>query len=841
MKLSFNWLNDFIDLDDMKIAELADLLTMKTCEVEEYNELRPDLENFIVAEVRRVEKHPDADKLRVCEVFDGKNIVQIVTGAPNVEIGKKYPMAPVGVVMPGGLEIKPAKLRGVDSNGMLCSSSELDLGHFVFTLGEKVDGLLTLPDSMTTGDSIRKAFCLDDFILDIDNKSITHRPDLWSHFGFAREIASLTGKPLKNIPTTKIKGDLSVDGRTKKVFVNIERGQIDKTKNGNAAIAYSWANLENVVIKPSDIKIQARLVAGGMRPINNVVDVSNYVMLEMGQPNHAFDRTKIGDKICIEFAKGGEKLRLLDKREIVMPAGIVLIKDGDKAVALGGVMGGEDTEVADSTTTLFLESATFYRKDIRKAVSTTGIRSEASQRFEKGQNPENSLNAVYRFADLLKESCPDLAIGKVEHIATEEFKQNKINTTISYILKRLGNVNIDSTKILQILTSLGMKCVVNGDNLEVNVPVYRSYFDIEMPDDLVEEIGRVIGYNQVMPDPIMVSCEVPTYHNSLRAYEHKLRSLMSQSYQFSEVYNYAFQGADDIEADQRYAPSSINRAVKMKNPINKELEFMRISPLVGLVKNMAANHKEFSSLRFFELERIFIPNEGRHDEKSLPHEKYFLAGVMITEATPDENITTLSTIVADILVKSGFNYYEQIREQLLEPVFHPGRAGVVKWRNNRHEEKILAKWGEVHPQLVNQYGIPKRVYYFEMFVDDLVPYAAENKETSPSNYVPVHKYPASEFEFTVVTDIKTTFATILNAVGIPATKASTKDDESITALESVEHITTYTGESIPAGKKAVSVKVRWRNRGRTLLHDEIKHLQDTLLANLATAGLSLRS
>ncbi|MDH4263543.1 MAG: phenylalanine--tRNA ligase subunit beta [Spirochaetia bacterium] len=837
MKLSFNWLNEFIDLSDVKIGELADLLTMKTCEVEEYSELRPDLENFIVAEVRNVEKHPDADKLRVCQVFDGANTLQIVTGAPNVASGKKYPLAPLGVVMPGGLEIKPAKLRGVDSNGMLCSSSELDLENFIFTLGEKEDGLLALPDSMITGSAIRNAFCLDDFILEIDNKSITHRPDLWSHFGFAREIASLTGKSLKPALKSTIKEDPSVDDRSKKVTCKIEslkKGDV----TSHAAIAYSWANLENIVIKPSEIKTQARLIAAGMRPINNVVDVSNYVMLEMGQPNHAFDRSKISENIGIKFAKGNERLRLIDKREILIPAGIVLITDNDRPVALAGVMGGEDTEVSGLTTSLFLESATFYRKDIRKAVSSTGIRSEASQRFEKGQNPENSINAVYRFADLLKESNPDLRIGKVEHLAVEDFKQNKITTSISYILKRLGNVKINSNKIIEILSSLGMKCIVNGDNLEVHVPVYRSYFDIEIPDDLVEEIGRIIGYNQITPEPILVSCKVPDFQNKLRAYEHQLRNLMSHSYQFSEVYNYAFQGAGDIEADSRYCIHQNSKAVKMKNPINKELEFLRISPLPGLLKNIAENHKRFSDLRFFELERIFLPNDGKQDEKSLPVEKYFLAGIMQTDLSSDDNLSTLLTMVTDILVNSGFHYYDLIRQQLVEPVFHPGRAGQIKWKNKDLKEIVLVKWGEVHPKLVNQYDILKRIYYFEMFTDEILECKTQIEKKSHSNYIPVHRYPASEFEFTVVTDVKTNFATILDVIGIP--KPTNLDTDVKTTLESVEHLTTYIGEAIPNGKKAVSIKVRWRNRARTMEHEEIKTLQEKLVTDLAKAGLGLR-
>jgi len=830
MKLSYNWLNDFIDLSDLKISDLANLLTMKTCEVEEYFELRPDLEKFLVAEVKKVEPHPDADKLRICQVFDGTKNIQIVTGAPNVEQGKKYPLAPVGVIMPGGLEIKPAKLRGVDSYGMLCSAEELELENFVFSLDKKDDGLLTLPDTMKTGSVIRNVFFLNDFILDIDNKSITHRPDLWSHFGVARELASLTGKPLKKLPESKISENSEVDNRTKKVSCKIE-----SAKNAHAAIAYSWVNLENIVIQPSDIGIQARLIAAGMRPINNVVDISNYVMLEIGQPNHAFDREKIGNKIGIDFAKGNEKLRLLDGRDISIPESVIIINDGDRPVALGGVMGGEDTEVSLKTKTLFLESATFYRKDIRKAVSSTGIRSEASQRFEKGQNPENSLRAISRFADLLQASCPDLSMGKIEHIASEKFKTNTIHTSISYLLKRLGNVKIDSIKIMEVLNSLGMQCTLQGDDLEVAVPVYRSYFDIEIQEDLVEEIGRIIGYNQIQPAPLLVSCQVPDYHNGLREFEHQLRNWMTMSYQFTEVFNYAFQGEEDIIADQRFSKT----AIKLKNPVNKELEFMRISPLPGLLKNLASNFKEYSRLRFFEMERIFIPRNGRHDENSLPHEKYFLAGVMLAENSPDEDMTTFLTMVTDILVKSGFRYYEQIRQPAQQPVFHPGRGGQIRFRDTQANEYVLANWGEIHPQIVKRYQITKKVFYFEIILDDILQWRLKFSEKSESNYVPVYKYPGSEFEFTVVTDIKTTFATILNAVGIPKYRdRSTMNSD--TLLESVEHLTTYTGESLPSGKKAVSIRVRWQNAARTLLHDEIKNLQETLIQNLAKSGFSLR-
>lgn len=815
MKLSYNWLSEFIDLSQMKIAELADLLTMKTCEVDGYHEARPDLENFQVALVKKVTKHPNAEKLRICEVFDGKQSVQVVTGAPNVEENKKYPLAPVGVTMPGGLEIKPAKLRGVDSNGMLCSAGELDLESFMFNMNGPEDGLFTLPDEMEAGESIRNAFCLNDFILDIDNKSITHRPDLWSHFGFAREIASLTGLPLKSTPDYKVKEDDSVDARLGKVGCKIE---------GKAAIVYSGANLENIRIVPSPIQTQARLYLAGMRPINNVVDISNYVMLEIGQPNHAFDRGKIANSIEVEFSTGKEKLQLLDDRNLEVPKGLVLIKNGGSPVALAGVMGGKSSEVDNGTVSLFLESATFHRKDIRKAVATTGIRTESSQRFEKGQNPENSFMAIGRFAVLLEKTCPELKLGKIYSNRTEEFRENKIETSVSFIKQKLGTVDLDERKIESILTSLGMKCHFSQDKLTVEVPVYRSYFDLEIEEDLVEEIGRVIGYNQVQPEPLFVSCTVPAYYNQQRAFEHELRNLMAKSYQFTEVYNYAFQSKDEIELDQRYSAE----AVKLKNPIHQELDFMRTSPLTGLLGNIVTASKRFRELRYFELERIFLPKPGAQDEKSLPEERYFLAGIFYSEKEAAQNLEFLSSLVSNLLSHSGAGFYELVREPLSEAVFHPSRAGQVLFAGN-----TVAKWGEIHPAITNKFHISQRLYYFEVFIKDLL--NIRLKETE-SGYVPVFKYPPAEFEFTVLMDERALFSDLSGIVGKPE-----KISQGKTALESFEHLTTYSGESIAKGKKAVSVKVRWRNPDRTIQHEELKKLQDELISNLEKSGFHLRS
>lgn len=819
MKLSYNWLNEFVDLSGIDIAELSNILTMKTCEVEEYEPLLPHLDDIIVARVEKIEPHPDADKLRVTQVNTGSGMVQVVCGAPNVKEGGLYPLAPVGAVLPGDFKIKPAKLRGVESNGMLCSAKELALTDIILDNGEEgVDGLWTLTDDFEVGKPIRGQLFLDDFIIDIDNKSVTHRPDLWGHYGFARELASLLGRPLQKMPgATPFASDASVDQETPGPKTTIE---------ADSAIAYSSATMTGVSVKPAHLKIQARLLAAGMRPINNIVDISNFIMLELGQPNHAFDRNFIHEDVSVSFSKAGEKLTLLDGKEATLPDGVVLIRDGKKPVALAGVMGGEGTEVADDTTTVFLESATFHRTHIRKTISALGVRTEASQRFEKGQDPLNTEPAIHRFAELLKESCPELRMGAARTVQKEEPRRNVIETSFTHLRNRLGGIELTEKNIVDLLESLGMKCEIDGDTLTVTTPTWRSYHDLTIPEDLVEELGRVIGYSEITPRPLMVSCEVPSEKNTSRELEHKLRGLLADAYHFSESYNYAFQSEVQIGMDFRFAKS----AIKLKNSVNQELEFMRISPLPGLLKNIAENYKEYPRLQFFEIERIFPPREGQKEEGALPDERVFVAGAVVSDQKEEATLTSLSSILTDLLVRLGLSYENQGRLPLKEEIFHPGRGGVI---TNAATGKELIKWGELHPRLVKEAHIQRRVFYFEAFLDDLL----ELKQNAKPAYRPLVRFPASDFELTLLTDKNEPFENLLKAAGTPHPEKGAGEK---TYLESVDHLTTYVGESVEAGKKAVSIRVCWRNATRTLEHDEIKKLQDDLIASVQKAGFVLR-
>jgi len=820
MKLSFNWIKDYIDLGGMPPDQLGELLTMKTCEVEGVEQYRADLLPFVVAEVRKITQHPDADKLKICTVFDGKNEVQIVTGAANVQEGKKYPMAPVGTTMPGGMKIEPAKLRGVESLGMLCSAGELQIEEYMLNIeGTHEDGLMTLPGEFAAGTPLRKALEMEDHIIEIDNKSVTHRPDLWGHYGFAREIGALLGKGCKPAPGSEpFSSDPSVDSAI---------GPVDCGISDNSAIGYSSAQFSGVVAGVSSFKIQSRLLGCGMRPINSVVDTSNYVMLELGQPNHPFDRSKMGARVEVAYSNGGEKLLLLGGKEVVLPEKISIIKNDNQAVALGGVMGGETTEVDLNTRHLFFESATFRREDIRRAVSKLGVRTEASQRFEKGQDPENRERAIYRFYELLKETSPELKAGTVVSVSAEEPLRNRIETTFSYIKGRLGSIDYENQKLVSILQSLGMVCTGDGDSLVVDVPVYRSYHDLTIADDLVEEIGRVIGYREIERKPFMVSCEVPQYSNSLRKLEHRLRDVMSMVYHYTEVYNYAFHSLKEVDSDKRFA----DRAVELENAVHNELPFLRISPLPGLLKNISEYNREYSSLKLFEMERIFIPRSGEKDEGSLPEERYFLAGVHYNDniESPEEMVLSLISVLSDLMGRLGIDQDKLSFEPFNENsgILHPGRKGKVKSPFPGCE--II--WGEVHPKLLRDYDIAKKVYYFELFLHPFLdPFVKEQ-----STYKQPYRFPSTDFEFTVLADEKTLFQKIVECVGKPGSIS-----ENGILTESVEYLTTYRGEQIPVGKKAVSVRLRWRNPEGTLGHEQIKDLQEKTLSSLSSSGFTLR-
>ena len=810
MKISFNWLKEFINLNEHSPYEIAELLTMKTCEVEKVHLFLENLKDVYVAKVDKVEKHPNADRLKICRLHFKRRPVTIVTGANNIESGSKYPMVLDGAVLPNGVKVKKSKLRGVESEGMLCSQEEIGMQEFILEYQKPSHDLLTLPDTYMEGESLKKIFPFSDLILNIDNKSLTHRPDLWGHLGFARELSVILKRPLlKDIPSRK-NFNGSIRECKDSMKINIQ---------GGAALAYSGVIFEDIQTRSSPLKMQARLISVGMKPHNNLIDISNYVMLEIGQPNHAFDKSLLSNKIMISFSREGEQIKTLDNENRKLPSGIVLIRDEERPVAVGGIIGGANSEIKPDSKTIFLESASFHRKYIRKAVSALGLRTQASQRFEKGLDPALTESAIYRYAELLKESCPDLSMGSVHTIQTEPILENEIKTTIEYIRERLGNIEIGRDDIIQTLKSLNMRCKKNGEYLLVNVPSYRSYFDIQVEEDLVEEIGRICGYDQIKAEAIHQPCKVPAHPNKKRELEHQLREIFSNTFQFTEVYNYSFHTSDEIHLDQRYS----DLAIPLKNPPHQELKYLRVSPLPGILSSIRKNQKRNEDIKLYEIERIFLPKKN-----TLPLEAPFIAGAIYSQEDAGSILEFLNSILGDSLSRLGLPH-ERIRFTFIDdPVFHPGRTGAIQTIGSK---KILYKWGELHPWLLKEAEIYSRIFYFEAFLDIL---SAATKNQPCYSFVP--KYPSSSFELTILTENKTTFEEIKQILD----QKSSKKNTSKTSIEKIECLGHYKGGSIADDKKAVSLRLVWRNPDRTIEHDELKNLQDSLVATLNKAGYPLR-
>ncbi|MBI3394391.1 MAG: phenylalanine--tRNA ligase subunit beta, partial [Spirochaetia bacterium] len=543
MKLSWNWLNDYVDLSTVKVDDVVQRLTMTTCEIEGYERVFSHLEHVVAGLVVKKEKHPGADRLSVCTVQAGAETLQIVCGAPNVREGMAVAVARIGAKLPsakaaesgGILEIKRSAIRGVESFGMLCSSDELGL----VPLFGVTEGLIDLAvtgigqNQLGGGKSLSRLLGLSDIVLDVDNKSITHRPDLWSHFGFARELAGIYKKPVKFDPKTT-PAPRSVPLPQKKI-------KIEK----DAALSYFGLMCDNVQVSATPLWMKARLAAVGQKSINNIVDASNYVMLELGQPNHAFDaRTLKSDSITVaQNGRNGVKvarLKMLDETEVAVPEDTILVIDGGsggRPVALAGVMGGLDSAIAPDSTQVFLESATFPRESIRRTLAKLQMRTDSAVRFEKGQDPYNAKPALFRIVSLLKETCPEIRAGKVTGSAPVPARRNKIPVPLELLQKRLG-FDITAAETKAILSRMHFdvipKKTKSGTMLTVTAPTFRSQYDITIPEDIVEEIGRVHGYDNIAPVAPPVPCD-SVMLNHERIFEREAREFLIHNGRFFET------------------------------------------------------------------------------------------------------------------------------------------------------------------------------------------------------------------------------------------------------------------------------------------------------------------
>ena len=795
MKISLKALKYYVDIN-VPVQELCDRMVMAGFEVESIEAEGENIKNIVAARIVKLEPHGDSDHLQICQMDIGKDeLVQIVTGAQNIKEGDLVPAALDNSDLPNGMHIKAGKLRGVPSNGMLCSGEELCLTEADYE-GASVHGILILRDEWAPGTDMREVLGLDDYIIDF--KITANRPDCNCFMGVAKEASVVLGSAYHPpVPT------YTTVGEDIKTYVDVE------VQNYDLCPRYVGRVVKNLRIKPSPIWMQKALIASGMRPINNIVDITNFVMLETGQPMHAFNYNDLADKkIIVRNAAKGEKITTLDGKEYELTTDMLVIADGQKPSCLAGIMGGKESEIEDDTKDLFLECAKFRRDSVRKTGRALGIRTESSGRFEKGVDIVNVGFAMDRALQLI---C-DLDAGDIIEGVLDRnlgLPEDKIlNVTSKSIVELLG-VDIPEEKMVEILNSLCLPTTAKDGVLNVRVPSIRD--DIEGRADLAEEVMRIYGYDHIVGTPmrgdVMRGKKLPA-----RIKSDKMKSLLCGMGCY-EIATYSFIASGALDTLNLADDDSRRNAVKLINPLGDEYSTMRTQLVTSMLTVMATNiNRKIESGRFFEESKRFIP-------KSLPvtEQPDELPTLCIGLYGKDEDFFTLKGIVEEIM--SLFGAHTQYKRSN-ETYLHPGRQAEVLANN-----VSAAVLGEVHPAVAKNYDIDTRVYVAEIKLDVL--YSINKRKTT---YKPLPKYPAVERDFAMLCDADIPVGDLEKAIVSGGSRL----------LEKVELFDVYQGSQIPEGKKSVAYSVWLRSNEGTLTDAQIEDASNKIIAKLEKLGAELR-
>lgn len=800
MKTSIEWLKEYADIN-VSATELGDILTMTGSKVETIEELGADIQNVVVGKIETIEKHPDADKLVVTKVNVGTESIQIVTGAKNIQVGDIIPVAKNGAKLPGGVEIKTGKLRGIESCGMMCSIGELNLSKEQYP-DQIEDGIMILPKEYENklGEDITEVLKLRETIIDFEITS--NRPDCFSIEGLGRETALSLGQkfinPRANLDTMQVEDRKELEG----LKVDIEAPDL--------CYRYIARAVKNVKIGPSPEWMVRRLHACGVRSINNIVDITNYVMLELGQPMHAFDIHSIeGKHIIVRRAKPGETITTLDEQERNLNENMLVIADEKKAVAIAGVMGGLNSEIETNTQTVVFESAVFYGGSVRKTAKAVGLRTEASSRYEKGLSPENALRAVNRAVELVELlQAGEVIEGKVDVYPTKQ-KEVRIPLEPKRINDLLG-LEVPEENMINIFEMLGMKV----ENKEVIPPYYRP--DIEQMADLAEEVLRFYGYDKLGSTLIKAEGTVGG-KNKQQKIEDTIRDTLV-TLGLSEIYTYGFISEKDFEKIG-ISPEDIlkKQSIQVMNPLSEEYTTMRTTTISEMMKMLANNNnKKNQIVKLFDISRIYRNDKGQIEKGELPSEENYLTIGMYGNA----DFYTLKGIVENVLTKVGVERYDVIKETQ-NKTFHPGRTANLKVGTD-----IFATLGEIHPLVQENYDIGTRVYIATINLDKVTKYARTNKK-----YEPIPKFPAVERDIAMLLDEQVEVGKIEKILKKKAKKG----------LESYTLFDVYQNEKLGANKKSVAYALKFRDKNKTLTDEEIQHVMQDIIADLEnTLGAELR-
>jgi phenylalanyl-tRNA synthetase beta chain len=783
MQFSESWLRTFVN-PPLSSGELAHLLTMAGLEVEEMTAVAPAFDKAVIAQVLTKDRHPDADRLNVLTVDVGQGEpLSIVCGAQNVTVGMKAPCALVGAKLPG-MEIKQAKVRGVASFGMMCSAKELGLA-------EESSGLLELSADAVVGQSIRDHLDLDDHLITL--KLTPNRSDCLSLYGIAREVAALTGTPLKNIADTSFK---QTSKRSCKVMVTAPAacprytGRVIEGVNARAATP-AW--------------MMRRLERCGLRSISALVDVTNYVLLELGQPLHAFDLDKLNGDIEVRFARDGESLQLLNEQKIILQSDMLVIADSKSPVALAGVMGGADSAVDATTTDIFLESAYFAPSVIAGKSRRLGFGSDSSYRFERGVDFAATQTALDRATQLILDICGGQA-GTVTEVVGSLPAREPVKLRVSRVHRVLG-LALAVQEIAQILSRLGMMYRRQDEEFLVTPPSYR--FDIAIEEDLIEEVARVYGYEKITPLPSQATLSMLPRAEAQRPLAKLRQALALRDYQ--ETINYAF-----VEAEWEHDLCGNAAPIALKNPIASQMGVMRSSLLGGLLGALRTNlARKQPRVRLFEVGGCFSAEAGSY----VQHER--VAGLVYGSALPEQWGTATRNV--DFYDMKG-DIEALFSPRLLDfvaarhPASHPGRSARILL-----DGRAIGWAGELHPQWQLQYDLTQAAVWFEVGLDAWV-------QGSVPNAVDVSRFPAVRRDLAVVVDETVDVQTLLDAMR----------EANVACVTEIALFDVYRGKGLEQGKKSLAFRVLLQDTQKTLTDSEIEYSIKLLVTVMAMHGAQLR-
>jgi len=789
MKVTLNWLSDYVDFD-LSAEELSHRLTMTGLEVDALEHLGEGLDSVIVARLLDVQQHPDADRLTVCQVDTGEEVLQVVCGATNHKTGDLVALAQVGTILPGAFKIKKSKIRNQESCGMLCSHKELGLG-------DDAEGIMILPHELTLGRPVFEALGLKDVLYEIG--LTPNRPDCLSVVGVAREVSAMVGAPLR-LPEPDIReGGSSASERTSVII-----------EDADLCPRYAARLVENVRIGPSPDWMVRRLESVGIRSINNVVDITNFVMMELGQPLHAFDFNFLREhRIVVRRAEESDTFITLDGQERTLQASDLVICDGSGPVALAGIMGGQNSEVQDHTTEILLESAYFNPVAIRRTSKRLGLHTESSHRFERGTDVDMVPLALDRAAALIAELAGGTIAGGTVDVYPERLERRHVVMTTSRTCDVLG-LTVDSRDICGRLNAIGLSCHDRGDgSVDVEIPNFRP--DLEREIDLIEEVARLIGYDRIpvtMPVSSLTCQQLPVH----LSFERKIRDTMAQL-GYAEVINYSFFHAECLDKLGLDRTDPRRRTVEILNPLTEEQGVMRTTLVPSLLETAARNLAYRSDdLALFELRPVFEPVDGAE----LPAEKLRLTAILCGRREP------LGWAQSD--AKGDFYDLKGVVEQLLQglritglswaagstdPYFHPGKSCTLC-----HEGRSLGMLGELHPETLYHYDIDQPLILCDLDVEALF-----SAGGSKAQFKPLSRFPDVQRDSAFLVGDQVTAQQVFNVLG----KVQIKD------LEKIELFDVYAGRGIPEGKKSLAIRASYRSQDRTLTDELIQNLHGKLV------------